>query len=143
MKNKEHPYYATWSNMKARCFNQKHPQFRDYGGRGITVCDEWKHDFWQFVADMGDRPDKYTLERVDNDLGYCPENCIWDTRSNQALNQRPRKVMSKSGVKGVVRKRDKWAAQPYCKASRKEVYIGVFDTIEEAAAAIEQHRMGR
>ena len=143
MKNKQHPYYATWCNMKARCYNQNHPQFRDYGGRGIDVCPAWRHDFWQFVNDMGERPDRYTLERVDNDLGYNPENCIWETRSNQARNQRPRKVSAKSGVRWVSWKRDKWAAEPYDKELGRNRYIGVFDTIEEAATAIEQHRMGR
>jgi len=136
---KRHPYYATWINMKSRCYNQNHPQYHDYGGRGIDVCPAWKHDFHQFVKDMGERPEKYTLERVDNDLGYSPENCIWDTRSNQARNQRPRKAMAKSGVKWVSWKRDKWAAEPYDKSLGKNVYLGVFETIEEAAEAVRRY----
>lgn len=81
------PTYHTWENMKQRCLNPKHPSYADYGGRGITVCEEWL-SFEGFFASMGKKPKGKTLERVDNNLGYFPENCEWATPLKQNSNQR-------------------------------------------------------
>lgn len=82
-----HPLYATWAGMLTRCFVETDPSFKNYGGRGISVCPRWWH-FRFFAEDMGLRPDGLTLERENNDEGYEPSNCKWATRTEQARNRR-------------------------------------------------------
>jgi len=73
--------------MKGRCYNKNKDNYRWYGGRGITVCDEWKNDFLQFVKDVGEKPTpKHTLDRINNNGNYEPSNCRWATHSEQMKN---------------------------------------------------------
>ncbi len=79
--------YFTWSSMLQRCTNPNHPKWKDYGGRGIRVCDRWLN-FNNFYEDTGDKPDGLEIDRIDNEGNYEPGNVKWSTRSEQMLNTR-------------------------------------------------------
>lgn len=82
----KHPLYAIWNSMMQRCYNPKNKSYLNYGGRGIDVCDRW-HDFNAFVADMKLKPKGKSMDRINNDLGYSPENCRWADTLMQANNK--------------------------------------------------------
>jgi hypothetical protein len=107
LKVSDHPLYATWSNMLSRCTNPNDTGYKNYGGRGIEVCERWFH-FKNFREDMGLKPSlKHTLERRNNDEGYSPENCEWTTRSEQCLNRRTFSNNT-SGFVGISKRKESW-----------------------------------
>lgn len=80
--------YRAWAHMKHRCSNVRDKNYKHYGGRGIKVCSRWQKSFINFLDDMGPRPEKGTLERVNNAKGYSKRNCCWATQKDQARNTR-------------------------------------------------------
>lgn len=90
------PTYHTWMGMKNRCLNENQPAFKNYGERGISICEEWM-EFDGFLADMGERPDGHTLERIDNSKGYSKDNCTWATCEQQSRNTRQNKFITYDG----------------------------------------------
>lgn len=83
------PEYRTWLSMNKRCYSPNNPSYMDYGARGIGVCAEWRHDYTAFLRDMGRRPGpRYSIDRIDPDKGYSPENCRWATIATQNRNRR-------------------------------------------------------
>jgi hypothetical protein len=87
---RKHELYKTYESMLSRCYKISNPRYERYSSKGITVCDRWlgPNGFWIFVRDMGDKPSRrYSLDRIDNDKGYSPDNCRWATMHQQQANR--------------------------------------------------------
>lgn len=124
----ETPTYRTWHGMLQRCSNPANKKWPDYGGRGIRVCDRWAQSFEAFVADMGERPDGKTLDRLDPHGDYTPDNCRWATVAEQNRHKRLDK-RNRSGVSGVLWERTRWVARLGSRV------LGRFAAFEDAVAA--------
>lgn len=116
--------YQCWADMKGRCDNPNNPYYGDYGGRGISYCDRWM-SYENFFQDMGKKPKGLSLDRIDNNSHYSPENCRWATLSTQARNTRKKKDTT-SKYKGVcwVTRDSRWQAA--IKLEGKGKYLGQF-----------------
>ncbi len=128
--------YNTWSKLKDRVLNPKSKDYYNYGGRGITICGEWKNDFMSFYNwAMSNRySDELSIDRMDNDGNYCPENCRWATRTIQQRNQRMQKNNT-SGYKGVYYRKDRNKYTAQISVNRKNKRLGQFQTVIEGAIA--------
>lgn len=132
--------YSTWTSMMNRCYLETTAKFEIYGGRGISVCDEW-HDFEKFHRDMGSRPEGKTLDRIDSDGNYEPKNCRWADLKTQNRNQRKRKA-SASRFMGVEKHHSgKWGAR--IRTDDKRVWLGLFETEEAAGIAYQNAKHER
>lgn len=99
--------YNIWQNIKRRCRNKNHPRYKDYGKRGIDICNEWEdfNEFYQWAITNGYQ-DNLTIERIDNDKGYSPDNCRWITMNEQQFNKRTTHYLT---YKGVTKTLTEWA----------------------------------
>jgi hypothetical protein len=124
------PTYFSWCGMKQRCTDKSHTAFEHYGGRGIGFEPRWE-SFENFLADMGERPEGTSLDRINNEEGYSKENCRWVSQRYQTQNRR-KKVNAVSIYTGVARSGENWTAQ-----IRKEVHyhLGTFKSEIDAARA--------
>lgn len=130
--------HMVWINMKQRCTNPLESSYKSYGGRGISICDRWINSFENFYEDMGDCPEGYSLDRIDVNGDYCPENCRWATDSFQVHNQRKRKGNCSSVFKGVYfnKEKNRWHCRLYHKGVK--IFSKYFDTELEAAIAYDE-----
>lgn len=90
--------YYVWSELKQRCYNPKEPQYRNYGARGIKVCERWLQSFENFYADMGKAPDGFSIDRIDVNGDYCKENCRWADNQTQQYNKRNTVKITSNGI---------------------------------------------
>jgi hypothetical protein len=116
--------YMVWATMRQRCSNPNNKQFEDYGGRGITTCARWS-TYKNFFKDMGEKPDGLTLERIDNNGPYSPDNCRWATYIDQANNRRER---PNTYGRGIAKTKYGFAV------ALKGKYIGHRKTLNDAVA---------
>jgi len=103
------PEYGTWSAMKERCNCTSNPRYKDYGGRGISVCERWSSSFDEFLKDMGKKPSKkHSLDRIDNNTGYSKDNCRWSIPTEQNRNTR---VVLFVAIDGVSKTTYQWSEE--------------------------------
>ena len=130
--------YRIWASIKDRTLNPKLKVYQDYGGRGITICDEWKNDFMSFynwaISNGYEENKGLSIDRIDNDGNYCPENCRWATQTIQNRNQRIKKNNT-SGYKGVSYSKRDGNYRTYITINKKRIHLGLYLTAVEGAIA--------
>jgi hypothetical protein len=133
------PEYQAWSQMKNRCTNPSAPKYKNYGGRGITICERWLESFDNFLADMGPRPSPvHSLDRRKNHLGYAPGNCRWATSTEQNRNtRRTRNVQVNGATMLLIEALDVYGV------SRRTFYERVKGGMSDAEALLTPSLQGR
>lgn len=122
------PTYKSWQAMRTRCLNENSSQYHRYGGRGISICKEWD-DFTVFFRDMGERPTGTTLDRIDSNKGYSPDNCRWSTMKIQENNKRNNVLLTFNGKTQTVAQ---WADETGIGYQTIRARINMGWSIEEA-----------
>lgn len=145
MATKHNMYYSSiykvWASMIQRCANPKDKAYNNYGNRNITIHKEWKSDFLSFYTWALNNGYKQSLsiDRINNNLGYSPDNCRWVTKNIQARNTRKIMATNKSGYRGVYWKKENNKFQATISVNNKSIYLGLFDTALEAAKAYDNY----
>lgn len=138
----DHPLYTTWHRMVSRCHRPNDSLFKYYGARGIEVHPTWRESPVEFISwienTLGPRPEKHTLDRIDNNKGYEPGNLRWETHNHQMQNQRGKLSPRSSSFKGVWwdKQRGKW--QTRVTKNRVTVFRGFYSDELEAAKAYDR-----
>ena len=131
----KHPLYERWAAMKQRCNNSNHHAYENYGGRGITVCEQWSTNFWNYVEYVTNLPNSmnsgYTIDRIQNSIGYKPGNIRWATNSTQSINSRKNKNNS-SGYTGIYFRPSTEEYEVSISHNKIRKRLGNFKTITEA-----------
>lgn len=135
-----HPMYSVWTGMLNRCNNTTTDNYKHYGARGITLCEEWLNpkNFIEWAESTHPNIKDYTLDRIDNDKGYSPENCRWVDKTTQCVNQRMKKNNT-SGYVGICYypMYGTWGAS--IQMNKQKTHLGTFKTKEEAVQARDQY----
>jgi len=129
-------YYGTWGSIKSRCYNKNNKSYQSYGARGITVCDRWlgKDGFKNFMDDMGVKPTpNHTLDRIDNNKGYTPDNCRWADWKTQQNNRNNNKYYEINGVRKTLAQ---WCEQSTVKGSTVRMRLTAYGWSIERALGI-------
>lgn len=127
--------YDRWKDMVRRCYHPKHKKFKDYGGRGIRVCEQWMTSFKQYLEDVGDRPEKLSIDRRDNDGNYCPCNFRWATSLEQNANRRVLKERENSLGRGIARARKGFQVMIWIEGMN--YYVGFSNDLKKAQKMFE------
>lgn len=134
------PEYGNWSHMKTRCLNPNYESYSHYGGRGIKICREWSESFQKFYDDMGPRPSpKHSLDRIDPNGDYCPENCRWATQAEQCNNNRKNVIIFHNGQSKTL---SMWSIEvgvPYHTLKRRIRQLG-WDTEKALTTPVAPHK---
>lgn len=137
-------YYYRWNNMKNRCYRKDDKHFQDYGGREITVCDEWRNDFesyFSYISKLDNAfKDGFSIDRINNDGNYEPDNIRWANATTQNFNKRIQKNNT-SGIKGIhFDKRYSNYIPRITTGNRKRIELGRFKTIEDAKKCLYEYK---
>lgn len=132
--------YWAWAQARQRCTKINSQNFKNYGGRGITMCDRWLESFENFLEDMGECPEGLSLDREDNDGDYSKSNCRWVNSSIQGFNRRKdrRNTSGRTGV-SFMKSKQKWRA--YITVDQRQINLGLFSNFEDACVARESAEM--
>lgn len=133
--------YKLYYGMKQRCYNENNHKYKEYGLRGIAICDEWLNDFMSFYnwSINNGYKDNLTIDRENNNLGYAPSNCRWTTKTVQQRNTRKIMSTNASGYRGVGLNKQKNNFSAQIHINNKKIYLGTFNTAIDGAKAYDNY----